>query len=161
MSRERDATRDEREPTRDELEPTRDELDAMAYVDGELAADARRAFEARLAREPALAREVAELRELEIVARQVAPPEPADHEWARIERSTLTRTLHPFAWILIAGAALGLVLWTLWIECTCELELVPKLCVLALTLGLLLLGGVSLRNRLRTLPYDPYTKLKR
>jgi hypothetical protein len=156
-----EARRNEREPARDEREPTRDELDAMAYVDGELAPDARRVFEARLALEPALAREVAELRELELVARQVAPPEPADHEWARIERSALTRTLHPFAWILIGCAALGLVAWTLWIECTCELDLVPKLCVLALTLGLLLLGGLSVRNRLRTLPYDPYTKLKR
>lgn len=149
------------ESVRGEHEPTRDELDAMAYVDGELAPDARRAFEARLAREPELAREVTELRELELVARQVAPPEPADHEWARIARSPLTRTLHPFAWALIVCAALGLAVWTVWMECTCELELVPKLCVLALTLGLVLLGALTVRNRLRTLPYDPYRKLER
>jgi len=144
-----------------EREPTADELAAMAYVDGELAGEARRAFEARLAADPALAREVAGLRELAVLARQAAPPEPADHEWERIRQSGVQRTLSPLAWALIVLATLGLAGWLVYVECTCGLDLLPRICIVALTLGLLLLLGLTLRNRLRTLPYDPYRKLKR
>jgi anti-sigma factor RsiW len=142
-------------------EPTQDELLAMAYADGELAPAERRAFEERIAREPLLAREVTELRELDVLARHASPPEPADHEWERIARSPSQRTLLPLAWTLIVVATIVLAGWILWTECTCGLELVPKLAVIALTAGLLLLAGLALRNRLRTLPYDPYTKVKR
>jgi hypothetical protein len=142
-------------------EPTRDELLAMAYVDGELGAAERQAFEQRLARESALAREVVELRALDVLSRAAAPPEPADHEWARIARSPLTRTLGPLAWALVVLATAGLIGWLLWTECSCGLELAPKICVVALTLGLMTLLGLQVRNRLRTLPYDPYTKVKR
>ncbi|MBK7874883.1 MAG: hypothetical protein IPJ77_03900 [Planctomycetes bacterium] len=65
------------------------------------------------------------------------------------------------AWTLIVLATIGLAGWLVWTECTCELDLLPKVCVLALTAGLFLLLGLTLRNRMRTLPYDPYTKVKR
>lgn len=145
----------------DEREPTADELLAMAYADGELAPSERTAFEARLAREPRLAKELAELREVDVLARHAAPLEPQDHEWARLARTPLTRTASPLAWALIVLATIGLGVWLVWTECTCELDLLPKLCVLALTAGLLLLLGLAVRNRMRTLPFDPYTKVKR
>jgi hypothetical protein len=144
-----------------EREPTADELLAMAYVDGELDLAARAAFDARLVHEPALAREVSALRALEVLARRAAPPEPQDHEWARIARSPLQRALLPLAWAAIALSAVGLAGWALWAECTCGLALLPKLCVLGLELGLLALLALHAKNRLRTLPYDPYTKVKR
>ena len=63
-------------------DPTTDELKAMAYADGELTDADRTEFEARLATEPALARQVSEYRALEIIARQMAPPEPmAIFDW--------------------------------------------------------------------------------
>lgn len=144
-----------------ERDPTPDELLAMAYADGELAPAERAAFEARLAREPRLAKELTELRELDLLTRHAAPAEPQDHEWARIARSPMTRALSPLAWTLIVLATLGLAGWILWTECTCELDLLPKVCLIALSTGLLLLLGLTLRNRVRTLPYDPYTKVKR
>ena len=67
-------------------EPSRDELLAMAYVDGELAPDAAAEFEGRLADEAHLGLHVAEFKKLELMARQLAPPEPADHEWLRLGR---------------------------------------------------------------------------
>ena len=66
---------------RTDREPSADELTAMAYADGELSGAERAAFEQRLAAEPDLGRAVSDYRELEIMARQLAPPEPADHEW--------------------------------------------------------------------------------
>jgi hypothetical protein len=144
-----------------EREPTSDELLAMAYVDGELDAPARVAFEERLVREPRLAKEVTELRSLELLARHAAGPEPQDHEWNRITRSGAQRVLAPLAWTLIVLGALGLAGWCLWTELTCGLALVPKVGVLALTLGLFLLLALNVRNRLRTLPFDPYTQVKR
>lgn len=146
---------------RAEREPTQDELLAMAYADGELAPGERAAFEVRLVKEPRLAKELAELRALDVLTRHSAPLEPQDHEWARIVRSPVQRTLGPFAWTLIGLATAGLFGWLVWKECTCDLELVPKACVIALTVGLFLLVVLALRNRLRTLPYDPYTKVKR
>lgn len=144
-----------------EREPTRDELLAMAYADGELSPSERRAFEERMAKDASLAREVVEQKELAVLARHSAPAEPADHEWERIARSPSQRTLLPLAWTLIVIATCALAGWLLWTECTCELELVPKLAVIALTCGLGLLAGLTVRNRLRTLRYDPYTKVKR
>ena len=70
-------------------EPTRDELLAMAFFDGELAPEARAEFEARLADDADLRRQVAELKELDVLARNAAPREPMDHEWAALERDVL------------------------------------------------------------------------
>jgi anti-sigma factor RsiW len=142
-------------------EPTKDELLAMAYVDGELSGAERAAFDERLAREPLLAREVAELRSLELLSRHAAPPEPADHEWSRLARSPLSRTLGPLSWALIAIGTLGLGIWSIVRLARAELSLVPKVLALALVAGVVLRLLLALRQRARTLPYDPYTRVKR
>ena len=142
-------------------EPTADQLQAMAYVDGELEPDERSAFEARLSKEPALGREVAELRRLELLARRMAPPEPADYEWQRLARDTIQRggTGLGFA-LLIVGAA-GLVGGGLATFLMSDESLTTKALVSALALGILALFGTTLRARLRVLPYDPYTQVER
>jgi anti-sigma factor RsiW len=144
-----------------EREPTRDELLAMAYVDGELAPDACRELEARLAREPDLAREVSAQKRLAVLAREVAPPEPADHEWRRIERSRTHRGLFVLAWALIAVGGVGLAVFGEFelVESTANAWL--KVLITVLCAGLLLLFGLTLRNRLRTKGLDPYTEVKR
>jgi anti-sigma factor RsiW len=56
-------------------DPTRDQLLAMAYVDGELAEDARQRFEERLRGDQALVQEVAALEAFfDLVARKAASP---------------------------------------------------------------------------------------
>lgn len=148
--------------TEKQREPTRDELLAMAYVDGELAEDARAEFEQRLAGEPALLREVAELKRLEVIARQTSPPEPIDHEWRRLERELL-HTGGRFLGFLLGGlGALGLLGWALVEVFRAEdVGTGAKALIGMLFLGATVLFLVILRARLRTLPYDPYTEVKR
>lgn len=145
----------------EEASPTRDELLAMAYVDDELDAATRRAFEARLSSEPDLAREVVDLQGLALLARHAAPPEPMDHEWARLERELVQRGGSRLAWSVLVVSALGLGGWLLFEVVRSPLELVPKALILALAGSLVLLLALSVRARLRTLRYDPYTKVQR
>ncbi len=146
---------------KDHPPPSRDELLAMAYVDGELDENARRDFELRLAAEAPLALEVAELRQLAVLARQVAPPEPMDSEWDRLEKEWLHTGGRSFSLLLTAAGVIGLFLWGVYAAATASFGLVPRVLLVALLVGLAGLFLVTLRARLRTLPYDPYTKVKR
>ena len=144
-----------------EREPTPDELLAMAYVDGELDADSLREFEERARVSPALCREVAQLKKLDLLARQQAPPEPMDHEWTRLAQDPLQRASLGLGWSLLVVAVLSgfaFAVYSLW---TSEMELIGKTSLVALLVGLTLLFLHVLRGRLRTMPYDPYTEVKR
>ena len=142
--------------------PTSDQLAAMAYVDGELAPQACRELEARLASSPMLAREVAELQRLAVLARLAAPPEPMDSEWQRIRLDPLQRAALPLGWLTFGLGLAGLALVSLWLFLSDPA--VPSalrwLGGLA-ALGLGVLFASVLRNRLRTLPFDPYRDVER
>lgn len=142
-------------------EPSRDQLLAMAYADGELAGDERARFEARLAAEPLLAQEVAEYRSIELLAREMAPPEPADHEWARLELDPLYRAGSQLGTFLLGAGALGLALWGVYEIARGDMELIPKVCSLALVVGFATLLLTTVQGRLRVLPLDPYRKVQR
>lgn len=143
-------------------EPSQDELLAMAYVDGELAEDAAKAFEGRLGLEPTLLREVAELKQLEVIARQTAPPEPIDHEWNRLNKELVHSGGNLLGFLLAAVGTLGLSGWALLeLFQDDELGTLPKLLIGMTIGGFALLFLVILRARLITLPYDPYTEVKR
>jgi anti-sigma factor RsiW len=144
-----------------ERDPHPDELLAMAWVDGELEPEAARAFETRLAVEPALRREVAALRKLEVLARSAAPPEPGDHEWEALRHDPLQRGALGAGWLLAVLGALGLGGCALWMLLASSLETTPKVCLAALVVGLTLLFLAVLRARLRLLPHDPYTEVRR
>jgi anti-sigma factor RsiW len=145
----------------EERAPTRDEMLAMAYADGELDEAAAAAFEARLASEPALARELAELRQLAVLARRIAPPEPADYEWRRLEAEWLHGGGQSFGLLLLALAALGLGGCAIWWLFASALPIAVKVFAWAGLVGILLLLGLAIRARRRTLPFDPYTQVKR
>ena len=145
----------------DDRTPSADELRAMAYVDGELSHEDAQRFETRLASEPALAREVAQLRALELVARQMAPPEPMDHEWARIDSEPAQRAASGLGFALALVGTLSLFGWLALEIGRSDMHVVPKLAILGVGGGLGLVFLSILRRRLLTLPYDPYTQVKR
>ena len=148
--------------TRNETdEPKPDQLMAMAYVDGELEESARREFERQLASRPDLAREVAQLRRLEVAARHMAGPEPADHEWSRLRREALHTGGTRLGLGLMLAGVLAAVGWLGWTVATDPMPLVPKLALLGLLGGGTIVFFLVLRARLRTLPYDPYTEIER
>jgi anti-sigma factor RsiW len=142
-------------------EPTREQLLAMAYVDGELDAAARAAFEAELASRRDLQVEVVQLQRLAVLARSMAAAEPIDHEWKRLARDPLQRTS-----ISLGFAALGL--GTLGIAGLCaygvavsDMPIAMKVLLATVGGGVVLLFLATLRARLRTLPFDPYTEIER
>ena len=145
----------------DDKPPSADELQAMAFVDGELKDEEARRFEARLASEPALAREVSELRALELVSRQMAPPEPMDHEWARIDAEPAQRAATGLGFLLALVGTIGFWGWLAWAIATGDMDIVPKVLILSVGGGLGIVFLTILRRRLLTLPYDPYTRVKR
>lgn len=142
-------------------EPTREQLLAMAYVDGELDAGARVAFEAELAQREDLRREVVQLQRLGLLARSMAAPEPIDHEWRKLARDPLQRTSTYLGFAAMAVGATGLAGFGARQIWNSDMPALPKWLLAALCGGALLIFLVTLRGRLRTLPFDPYTEIER
>ena len=144
-----------------EREPTQDELLAMAYVDGELSEEARLEFERRLSSEPSLTAEVSELKRLAVMARQCAPKEPMDFEWERIKAEPIHAASMSTGWALVAIAAIASILGLLIATAQSDLNLAFKLALFSAVGGFLLLLGMTVRARLRTLPHDLYREIQR
>jgi len=142
-------------------DPTRDELLAMAYADGELSPEERSEFEARLASEPGLARDVADYNTLQVLARQMAPPEPLDHEWRRVEAEPTQRGLRATGWVLFVAGCLGVGGMTIYSVATSTEPLWTRIVILAVLVGLLLLLLATARTRICTYPLDPYREVQR
>ncbi|QDU68097.1 hypothetical protein [Engelhardtia mirabilis] len=141
--------------------PTPDQLKAMAYVDGELPAGEWAEFESRLRREPSLAREVAELQGLALLARQMAPPEPQDHEWERLRADPWHRLFTRGGLALLLGGLgteAALLLLGIQNEVGEHALLFSGGAGLA---GFVMLLAAALRWRTRNLPFDPYVHVRR
>lgn len=145
----------------DNAHPTRDDLLVMAYVDDELAADQRKLLQSRLAKEPELARQVAVYQKLAVLAQQVAPPEPMDLEWERIRKSPAHRSGLSLGWLLLTGGVLGLLAWGCYSVLVSDLSMPAKLFFAAAGSGFGVLLLIRLRDRLRLIPFDPYTEVQR
>ncbi len=142
-------------------EPTRNELLAMAYADGELTEEARREFEQAMLEDAALRLEVSELKRLEVLARQCSPKEPLDYEWASV-RSEPVHVAGTGAGVsLTIVGVMGGIIWLLYTAACSDFGLAFKLCLFSAVGGFLLLLGMTLRCRLKTLPHDPYRDLTR
>lgn len=144
-----------------EHEPTQDELLAMAYVDGELSEEARLEFERRLGSETSLTAEVSELKRLAVMARQYAPKEPMDFEWERIRAEPIHAASFSTGWALVTIAAIACILGLLIATAQSDLNLAFKLALFSAVGGFLLLLGMTIRARLRTLPHDLYREIQR
>lgn len=144
-----------------EREPSRDELLAMAYADGELRGEDLEHFEQRLRAESGLAREVSEYKALQLLALQMAPPEPADYEWERIQEDFVHQAGERLGWLLFVGALLGLLVTGVIGVAVSSMPPLLKGLSLAGVLGFGLLLLMAARARIRTAPYDPYRKVER
>ncbi|MFT7676448.1 MAG: hypothetical protein ACI8QC_000419 [Planctomycetota bacterium] len=134
----------------------------MAYADGELRGADLEAFEERLAKDSSLGQEVAELQALNLVARVEVPLEPADHEWRRIDEDLVHQSGLGLGWILFIAATLALSGQAVFsISQDESLSVLTRSLSIAGISGLVLLAGLTLRERLRVLPFDPYRQIKR
>jgi hypothetical protein len=104
---------------------------------------------------------VADYRKLEIMARQMAPPEPADHEWTRLSSELGQRAGLRLSHGLILLGAVGLLGLAAVEWAQSDMEPVRKALMGALGLGIIVLAALVARARLRSLPFDPYRKVKR
>lgn len=142
-------------------EPTRDELMAMAYADGELPEAEAREFEEKLATRSDLALEVTQLKRLQVLARQVSPPEPIDHEWERLAADPVHQTGVGFGLVAVVFGAVGLAAWGTALVLSSDLGTTPKALISLLIVGFLSLLLTAARARARTAPFDPYTEVRR
>lgn len=142
-------------------EPTPEQLQAMAYVDGELNPEERRSFERLMEQRADLRREVVAQQRLALLARSLAAPEPIDHEWRALSRDPLQRGSTALAFTALAIAALGLAGFAGYAIYASDMPTAVKWLIGLACGGALLLFLVTLRARLRTLPYDPYTEIER
>jgi anti-sigma factor RsiW len=133
----------------------------MAYADGELDDAGRREFEETMSSRPDLARELAQLQKLEVLARNAAGPEPMDVEWARLERDPIHRAGIGGGLMLLLVGAIAMTGWLSYAILTAEEGLLFKLIFGTLLIGGLMMLLATIRARLRTIPYDPYTEIKR
>ena len=139
-----------------------DGIAAMAYVDGELEPAARSQFEERMRTEPSLVHAVAEQRALNILARRIAPLEPADVEWNKLRLEPWYRGARGLGWmLLIAGALVSLALTVFGVATNEGLEISTRVLILVSLLGFLLLFLTVLVRRLRTYELDPYRHVER
>lgn len=142
-------------------EPTPEQLQAMAYVDGELSPEQRRSFERLLEQRDDLRREVVSQQRLALLARSLAAPEPIDYEWRALARDPVQRGSTVLAFTALAVAALGLAGFAGYAIYASDMPTAVKWLVGLGAGGALLLFLITLRARLRTLPYDPYTEIER
>lgn len=145
-----------------EAEPSEDDLLAMAYADGEMSPEEAVSFEARMEAEPRLVHRVAELHALDVLARRIAPPEPADRDWTALQLDPLYRGTVGIGWfLLIAATAISFAL-AVWAVATNEgISYVHRGLILSSLLGFTLLFLSVLWRRIRAMPLDPYRNVER
>ena len=143
-------------------EPSEDELTAMAYADGELSDSARAQAAERLSTDEAFALRVAHYQRLDVATRTATPPEPADTAHAQLAANPTQRIMITMGWLSLTLGAIGFYAWLVYeMIQDKEMDALPKTLILGAIAGFLLLLLAVLRNRLRELPHDPYTKIQR
>lgn len=145
-----------------EGEPSEEELLAMAYADGEMSPEEAVRFETRMEVEPQLVHRVAEHHALDVIARRVAPPEPADYDWTVLQLDPVFRGTVGAGWILLIVATAASFALAVWGVATNEgISYVNRGLILSSLLGFTLLFLSVVWRRMRAIPLDPYRHIQR
>ncbi len=145
-----------------DAEPSEEELLAMAYADGEMSPEEAVSFEARMEAEPRLVHRVAEHHALDVLARRITPPEPADRDWAALQLDPLYRGTVGVGWILLIVATAISFALAVWAVATNEgISYIHRGLILSSLLGFTLLFLSVLWRRIRAIPLDPYRHVER
>ncbi len=154
------ATRQPAQP--DDTPPSAEELQAMAYADGELSREETVQFERRMEVEPGLVHLVAENHALDVLARRLAPREPADHNWADLRQDPAFRATVGAGWVLVliaAAVSFALAIWA--IATNSSISPIGRSVILGSLAGFVLLFLSVLWRRVRAFPLDPYRHVER
>lgn len=141
-------------------EPSQDQITLMRYADGELPEAEARVIERRLQDEPLLRKELSAYQALEVLARNAAPPEPAELEWQALRAGIVHRSLGTLSWLCLGLSGLGYGLWVVGALVGWFHQPHPAVFLLG-GLGIFLLTLLVLRERVAALPLDPYRKVQR
>lgn len=149
-------------PTGDAPPPSEDELLAMAYADGELQREEAVQFETRMENEPHLVHLVAEHHALDVLARRVAPPEPADRDWADLKKDPAFKATVGAGWMLVViGASMSLLLGIWAVATNHSISPIGRSVILGSLVGFGLLFASVAWRRARSFPLDPYRHIER
>lgn len=133
---------------------TNEEL--MKLLDHELGPEERLRVEHELTRSTELQRDLARYRQMRAELRSLGTDIPAPGVWAAIHR----RLTRPLGWILlIAGSALWTA-WAFWLYFSSDENLVLKLGMGAVVIGVALLLGATLQERWTEWQTDPYRDIE-
>jgi hypothetical protein len=135
------------------------EILLMGYVDDELDEEQRARVEAALKEDENLRRELASMQALKDLTRAAQVDEKTDRELDRFWGTVYNRTERHVAWALLVGGSLfltaaGLLLFFK----NDDTPVVVRVAVGCAILGMLLMFASVLRERLRLLPHDRYSK---
>ncbi|MHC4957795.1 MAG: zf-HC2 domain-containing protein [Planctomycetota bacterium] len=135
------------------------EILLMGYVDDELDAEQRARVEAALKDDEGLRRELASMRALLDLTRAAQIDEKTDRELDRFWGTVYNRTERHLAWALIIGGTLFITAAALLLFFkNDDTPMVLRVAVGCAILGTVLMFASVLRERMRLLPHDRYSK---
>jgi len=138
----------------------------MAYLDGELENEQIKQFQAHLKDCPACRQDLEEFTSLKEITDSVSLVEPEDRVWDQYWDNVYNRLERRMGWVFfsIAGILLGLFGGFKVVEAVIldsKMDLMFKVCLLVLILGLSILFASVLRERLYFWQRDRYKDVRR
>lgn len=132
---------------------------AMSYLDNELDPERRKAFEGHLASCATCARVFQEYRQVKEMTQKMKLPRSQDASlWAEYPKGVMNRLSQGLGWTLLIPGAVLLVLYSLYEFLSCPAAAIPKICIFAVLMGLVLLLVSVIRTRYQESKTDRYSK---
>lgn len=140
-----------------DMQPRVTNEELMRFLDQEMDPEDRSRIERELSASTELQRELARYRRMRAELRSLGTDIEAPGVWGAIHR----RLTRPIGWILlIAGSALWSA-WAFWLYLSSDEDLVLKLGVGAVVIGVALLLGATIQERWTEWRTDPYRDIQK